>query len=570
MLAGVTAPFTDAVALVKNSADPTKLFTISNSGITTGNNITLNLKGTSTAPIYSIGAAGIVQFGGNSIGYTNGVGPIFGDISVGDNIQFSFSGLSVGRTYAWPNIGGTVVVAATTGSATTVLHGGLPGNFGSVVSADLNITPTTCTNQFIRSIAGSGVGTCASIANADTGSVSVIGKVTLTQPATGSTLTIIDGKTATFNNTMTMAGTDGTTMTFPSTSASIARIDTGQAFTGNNTNSGDFTLGATSKLGWGSSGVSTPDTFLVRDGAANTLALKNSTSAQKLSIYNTDDGAGNFERASLFFSSNVLLLQTSQGGTGTARNMQVGPTGVASVCLQAAGSCRLTIDSSGNPSFTAPVPAASGGTGQSSYTQGDLLYASASNALSKLADVAAGSYVRSGGVGANPVYSTLTLPNTASAGTALWATTSNTVIAVAPALAHANPANQTGNATATFKMNGLGAAAAPCTITPVATGRVIFTITGQLAQTTTADGVTTKLAFGTGAAPANAAAATGTVISATITHTALTGALEVPFAITASTTGLALSTAVWFDLQLANVTGGTASITNVDCTAWEM
>lgn len=52
-------------------------------------------------------------------------------------------------------------------------------------------------------------------------SATTINKVALTAPATGSTLTILDGKTATFNNSITFAGTDSTTMTFPATSATI-------------------------------------------------------------------------------------------------------------------------------------------------------------------------------------------------------------------------------------------------------------------------------------------------------------------------------------------------------------
>jgi hypothetical protein len=40
------------------------------------------------------------------------------------------------------------------------------------------------------------------------------------------------GKTLTVNNTLSLSGTDGTTMTFPSASASIARTDAGQTFTG--------------------------------------------------------------------------------------------------------------------------------------------------------------------------------------------------------------------------------------------------------------------------------------------------------------------------------------------------
>ena len=49
-----------------------------------------------------------------------------------------------------------------------------------------------------------------------------------------------------------------------------------------------------------------------------------------------------------------------------------------------------------------PVDAEHGGTGQSSYTVGDLLYASGATALSKLPDVAVGSVLLSGGVATAP------------------------------------------------------------------------------------------------------------------------------------------------------------------------
>lgn len=49
------------------------------------------------------------------------------------------------------------------------------------------------------------------------------------------TLTLGAGKTLTANNSITLAGTDSTTMTFPTTSASIARTDAAQTFTGTQT-----------------------------------------------------------------------------------------------------------------------------------------------------------------------------------------------------------------------------------------------------------------------------------------------------------------------------------------------
>lgn len=53
-------------------------------------------------------------------------------------------------------------VAANQGTTTTVLHGNAAGqaSFASVVSADMNITTTSCTNQFVTAISAGAVGTC--------------------------------------------------------------------------------------------------------------------------------------------------------------------------------------------------------------------------------------------------------------------------------------------------------------------------------------------------------------------------------------------------------------------------
>lgn len=59
-----------------------------------------------------------------------------------------------------------------------------------------------------------------------------INKMAITAPATGSTLAVADGKTLTANKTLTFDGTDGTTMTFPATSATLARTDAANTFTG--------------------------------------------------------------------------------------------------------------------------------------------------------------------------------------------------------------------------------------------------------------------------------------------------------------------------------------------------
>lgn len=55
-----------------------------------------------------------------------------------------------------------------------------------------------------------------------------INKMAVTAPATSSTLAVADGKTLTASNTITLAGTDSTTMTFPPASASVGYINVPQ------------------------------------------------------------------------------------------------------------------------------------------------------------------------------------------------------------------------------------------------------------------------------------------------------------------------------------------------------
>jgi hypothetical protein len=75
------------------------------------------------------------------------------------------------------------------------------------------------------------------------------------------------------------------------------------------------------------------------------------------------------------------------------------------------------------PTVTVPY----GGTGQTSYAVGDMLYASGAAVLSRLADVAAGAYLRSGGIITAPLWSTLILPNSATAYRLVVATSANTL-----------------------------------------------------------------------------------------------------------------------------------------------
>ena len=76
----------------------------------------------------------------------------------------------------------------------------------------------------------------------------------------------------------------------------------------------------------------------------------------------------------------------------------------AIIAWSAAATDYVKITSSVVSNLTGTLAATNGGTGQSSYAVGDLVYASTTTALSKLADVATGNALISGGVGVAPSY----------------------------------------------------------------------------------------------------------------------------------------------------------------------
>ena len=73
----------------------------------------------------------------------------------------------------------------------------------------------------------------------------------------------------------------------------------------------------------------------------------------------------------------------------------------------------------GTSLVTTPLPVANGGTAIASYAIGDLIYASGATTLSKLADVAVGRVLVSGGIGVAPAFSTGPVVATAGVTTSL-------------------------------------------------------------------------------------------------------------------------------------------------------
>jgi len=131
---------------------------------------------------------------------------------------------------------------------------------------------------------------------------------------------------------------------------------------------------------------------LYRSTTAAAVPLAGNLAAGELAINLTDE--------KLYFknAAGVVKVLTDSTATGTVTSVAAsgGTTG-----LTFTGS---PITSSGTLTLSGTLAATNGGTGQSSYTIGDILFASTSTALSKLADVATGNALISGGVGVAPAY----------------------------------------------------------------------------------------------------------------------------------------------------------------------
>lgn len=136
-------------------------------------------------------------------------------------------------TVTWGTSSGTPAVTASsplaittaTGNATCTTCGvtGSPlSQFAATTSAQLAgvISDETGSGLLVFSTSPTFVTPVLGVAAATS-----INKVAFTAPASSATLTIADGKTLTASNSLTLAGTDSTTATFPSTNSTVASLN---------------------------------------------------------------------------------------------------------------------------------------------------------------------------------------------------------------------------------------------------------------------------------------------------------------------------------------------------------
>ncbi len=137
-------------------------------------------------------------------------------------------------------VGSNITITTNAGTDTITFTGAAAGlTVGSTAIASGTNTRILYDNSgVLGEYTLSGSGTAVAMATSPILTTPNIGVATatsvngLTITSTTGTLTITGSKVLTISNTLTLAGTDSTTMTFPTTSATIARTDAGNTFTG--------------------------------------------------------------------------------------------------------------------------------------------------------------------------------------------------------------------------------------------------------------------------------------------------------------------------------------------------
>lgn len=152
---GYTLPWNTSAGTGKNVITNNEIAVTTPAGTTLSTdyaalNYDLNGTGISALPVTAGGTGLKVGTSGGILGFT-------GTTTLASSILLTQHALVIGG-----GAGATPTPLASLGTSTTVLHGAAAGDptFGAIVSADLNITTTSCTNQFITAISATGVGTC--------------------------------------------------------------------------------------------------------------------------------------------------------------------------------------------------------------------------------------------------------------------------------------------------------------------------------------------------------------------------------------------------------------------------
>ena len=156
-----------------------------------------------------------------------------------------------------------------------------------------------------------------------------------------------------------------------------------------------------------------------------------------------------------------------------------------------------------------------------------------------------------------------------SVGAILRGSSSTTSSWITPVTAQSTPSNPTGTTNTTGVMCGL---AGSITTSASTSGKVLIIVTGYANNSAASGGVKMQIRHGTGTAPINGAALTGTADGnfVAVINSSTSGVITLPFSTQAIVSGLSAGTAYWIDLSEAAITGGTGSVVNPNISAVEL
>ncbi|MFA6256695.1 MAG: hypothetical protein WCT29_00065 [Candidatus Paceibacterota bacterium] len=231
--AGVVGVGNGAAGSFAGTLKTTSLLTDGITGITNSGIMTISSATSQNLTINSPASLNLV--GGSVINMENGALNVStSGVSIGGSptFQIDYPGISKGRLYMtsstltfFQGTPGLVGLGVTTPSQLLTLK-----STGSMAWDNGSGTADTGLSRISANVIGVGNGAAGDFSGtlkATTFEGALTGNA---DTVTG--LSVTSGKTLTVNNSLTLAGTDSTTMTFPSTSATLARTDAAQTFTG--------------------------------------------------------------------------------------------------------------------------------------------------------------------------------------------------------------------------------------------------------------------------------------------------------------------------------------------------
>lgn len=294
------------------------------------------------------------------------------------------------------SVGNATSVAAQTGTGSTFVMQTSPTINSPTLTAPVLGTPAsgTLTNASGLPIAGltglgTGVATLLGQTSSGTGGIAGISSPSFTTPALGAatatsinglaitsstgTLTITNAKTLSVTNSLTLSGTDSTIMTFPTTSATIARTDAANTFTGHQTIEGVTTTGAqgTGALVFATSpSLTTPTLGVAGATSINKVTITAPATSATLTIANGKTLTANNSITIAGVDTKILTVNNSLTLAGTDSTTMTFPSTSATIARTDAANTFTGVQVFSSLPTIPAVPSATTDAASKSYVDG--------------------------------------------------------------------------------------------------------------------------------------------------------------------------------------------------------